>query len=103
MTGNLPLAIAITPDGKTAYVANVGSQSVTPIATATDTAGADISVGISPEAIAITPPPPPETKARLHQRLVRNRPHQPAVHLPHHHDRHAGAHDHKNGPVCRGA
>ena len=32
-------AIAITPDGKTAYVANHGSGTVTPISTATNTAG----------------------------------------------------------------
>ena len=31
-------AIAITPDGKTAYVANSGSGTVTPIRTATNTA-----------------------------------------------------------------
>ena len=53
-------AIAITPDGKTAYVANwtpfaVGPGTVTPIATATNTAGAPITVGGAPRAIAITP------------------------------------------------
>ena len=53
--GSDPQAIAITPDGKTAYVANIGSDTVTPIATATNTAGPPITVGNSPDAIAITP------------------------------------------------
>jgi YVTN family beta-propeller protein len=50
-----PAGIAITPDGKTAYVANYGSGSVTPINTATNTAGAAITVGVRPTSIAITP------------------------------------------------
>ena len=47
--------IAITPDGKTAYVA--GSGTVTPISTATNTAGKPIRLGGSPHpgGIAITP------------------------------------------------
>ncbi len=56
--GSHPAAIAITPDGKTAYVVNFGSDNVTPINTATDTAGASgtwIAVGSEPDAIAITP------------------------------------------------
>ena len=53
--GSNPDAIAITPDGKTAYVANDGSDTVTPIATATNTAGPPITVGSGPNAIAITP------------------------------------------------
>ena len=48
-------AIAITPDGKTAYVANEGSNTVTPITVATGTAGTPITVGSTPDAIAITP------------------------------------------------
>ncbi len=36
-----PSAIAITPDGKVAYVVNQGSGTVTPIRTATNTAAAD--------------------------------------------------------------
>ena len=40
-----PRAIAITPDGKAAYVASWQGGTVTPIATATDTAGAPIEVG----------------------------------------------------------
>jgi len=53
--GSGPDAIAITPDGKTAYVANGLSTSVVPIDLATGTAGAPITVGIDPDAIAITP------------------------------------------------
>ena len=53
--GPMPTAIAITPDGKTAYVANEGSNTVTPITFATGTAGTPIPVGNSPVAIAITP------------------------------------------------
>ena len=39
----------------TAYVANIASETVTPIATATNTAGPPINVGRDPDAIAITP------------------------------------------------
>jgi YVTN family beta-propeller protein len=52
-------AIAITPDGKTAFVADYGDNgnghSVTPIDVATGRAGAPIKVGSGPDAIAITP------------------------------------------------
>jgi DNA-binding beta-propeller fold protein YncE len=54
--GRPPDAIAITPNGATAYVAT--SQlggSVTPIDTATNTAGPAIPTGSGPVAIAITP------------------------------------------------
>ena len=57
-TGSEPDAIAITPDGTTAYVANDGSGTVTPVTTVTNTAGTPITVGDHPEAIAITPAPP---------------------------------------------
>jgi YVTN family beta-propeller protein len=53
--GRLPRAIAITPDGKTAYVVNWGAGTVTPIQTATNTPGKPITVGPYPVAIAITP------------------------------------------------
>ena len=43
------------PDGATAYVANSFSGDVTPIDTATGTAGDPIAVGTNPTAIAITP------------------------------------------------
>jgi len=47
--------IAITPDGKTAYVASWQGGVVVPIATTTNTAGPPIQVGDGPYAIAITP------------------------------------------------
>jgi YVTN family beta-propeller protein len=52
-----PLGIAITPDGKTAYVFYNNSKMVTPINTATNTAGKPIKVGRKPADIAITPQP----------------------------------------------
>src|ERR1700733_9670719 len=53
--GSDPVAIAITPNGKTAMVVNYGSGTVTPINTATNKAGKAITVGKNPVAIAITP------------------------------------------------
>jgi YVTN family beta-propeller protein len=53
--GRGPIGIAITPNGKTAYVTNYIADTVTPIATATNTAGAPITVGRGPIGIAITP------------------------------------------------
>jgi YVTN family beta-propeller protein len=53
--GSFPFGIAITPDGKTAYVTNLVSNSVTPIDVATNMPGAEIKVGSGPEGIAITP------------------------------------------------
>jgi YVTN family beta-propeller protein len=57
-----PSAIAITPDGRTAYVASLGplvgpslNGSVIPIELATKTQGPAITVGPSPVAIAVTP------------------------------------------------
>ena len=50
-----PQAIAITPDGKTAYVTDSGSGTVTPINTVTRRAAPAIAVGADPRAIAITP------------------------------------------------
>jgi DNA-binding beta-propeller fold protein YncE len=51
-----PMAIAISPDGKTAYVANGATSTVTPIDLATDTPGKPISLSGKPgaDAIAIT-------------------------------------------------
>jgi YVTN family beta-propeller protein len=51
-----PIAIAITPDGTRAYVANFDSNSVSVINTATNTLiGAPIAVGTRPRGVAITP------------------------------------------------
>jgi YVTN family beta-propeller protein len=52
--GHSPCAIAITPDGATAYVVNDGSGTVTPISTARNTVGKAIRVVGSPNAITIT-------------------------------------------------
>jgi hypothetical protein len=53
--GAYPVAIAVTPDGSTAYVVNAGDSTITPITLASDTVGTPISVGADPIAIAITP------------------------------------------------
>ena len=50
-----PAAVAVTPDGATAYVVNQTDGTVTPIDTATSTAGTPVAVGSGPAAIAITP------------------------------------------------
>jgi DNA-binding beta-propeller fold protein YncE len=56
---NEDVAIAVTPDGKTAYVANApttyGNGTLTPIDLATGTAGTPIAAGLAPDALAITP------------------------------------------------
>ncbi len=63
-SGPGPGAVAVTPDGRWAYVANSGapnnysgtvSGTVTPINTATNSPGRPIPVGPGPMAIAITP------------------------------------------------
>ena len=46
--GTPPVAIAITPNGKTAYVANSNGDRVTPINTATNTTAQAITVGSTP-------------------------------------------------------
>lgn len=51
--GNAPGAVAITKDGATAYVTNANSGSLTPIAVATNTPGASISMPGAPSAIAL--------------------------------------------------
>ncbi len=53
--GSGPDAIAITPNGSTAYVGNYNDDTVTPINLVTDTAGTPIPVGGAPTSIAITP------------------------------------------------
>jgi YVTN family beta-propeller protein len=50
-----PQAIAVTPDGRTAYVLDWAAGSVTPIVTATGRALPPIQVGSFPSAIAIGP------------------------------------------------
>ena len=50
-----PNGIAITPDGKYAYVTNYFNDSVSVISTATNTVDKTVSAGSSPYGIAITP------------------------------------------------
>ena len=52
--GAVPYAVAVTPDGKTAYVTNYSDGTVIPISTATNTAP-PIRTGQGPSYIAITP------------------------------------------------
>jgi YVTN family beta-propeller protein len=53
--GRFPDSLAITPDGRTLYVVNGDSGTVTPVNTATNRPGRPIRVGLSPVDIAITP------------------------------------------------
>jgi YVTN family beta-propeller protein len=54
--GNCPAGIAFSPDGATAYVLGAGDSTITPIDTASFTAGAPFpSVVVNPVWIAITP------------------------------------------------
>jgi hyaluronoglucosaminidase len=53
--GMLPVQIAISPDGKMAYVSNGGSGTVTPIRVAAGRAGKAIRAGTAPAELAITP------------------------------------------------
>ena len=53
--GGNPTDVVITPDGKTAFVTNFASGTVTPIDTATNTARPPIEVVGYPVAIVIAP------------------------------------------------
>jgi len=53
--GNTPIGIAVTPDGTTAYVANGGDNTLTPINLATNSPGLAIFAGLFPRTVAITP------------------------------------------------
>ena len=63
LVGHAPVAVAISPNGSTHYVANVNSGSVSPIDLSTDKAGSPISVQGGPVSIAIS-------AVRSHYRLV---------------------------------
>ena len=54
-SGSLPEGIAIAPNGKTAYVTNAFSNTVTPINIPANTTQPSIPVGSDPAGIAITP------------------------------------------------
>ena len=47
--------MAVTPDGAFVYVANQGSDTVSVIATATNTETATVQVGHGPAGVAVTP------------------------------------------------
>jgi YVTN family beta-propeller protein len=53
--GSYPSAIAIAPDGVTAYVAGYGSDTVTPIDVARLRAGVPVPTGQAPSALAVMP------------------------------------------------
>jgi hyaluronoglucosaminidase len=53
--GSNPAAIAITPDGATAYVANYVDGTITPVGLAAGTPKTPIKVPQAPTSIAITP------------------------------------------------
>jgi DNA-binding beta-propeller fold protein YncE len=52
--GNAPIALALSNDGQTLWVANSYSGSVTPITTATRVAGTPIAVDGAPDALAVS-------------------------------------------------
>ncbi|WP_284234960.1 YVTN family beta-propeller repeat protein [Mycobacterium antarcticum] len=53
--GDGPIGLAVSPDGTTAYVANVGDGTVSVIDTATDTVTNIVTVGIDPFGVAVSP------------------------------------------------
>jgi YVTN family beta-propeller protein len=54
--GSGPEAVAVSPDGRRAYVANMGSDSVSVIDTrAAATIGTPIAVGDEPDGVAVSP------------------------------------------------
>jgi len=56
--GSFPIGVAVTPDGKHAYVANGNSNTLSVIDTATNTVeAATLAVGIRPFGVGIVPPP----------------------------------------------
>jgi YVTN family beta-propeller protein len=55
MVGHSPVGVAITPDDSRAYVANFNGDSVSVIATATNSVVATVPVGSAPYGVTITP------------------------------------------------
>jgi YVTN family beta-propeller protein len=53
--GNAPVAVAVSPDGTVAEVANSSSDSVTPVAVASRVPGAPVALDGSPQALAFAP------------------------------------------------
>jgi YVTN family beta-propeller protein len=58
MLGNSPVKVAVTPDGKHAYVTNLASNNVSVIDTASAAVAATVPVGNNPVGVGIVPPPP---------------------------------------------
>jgi YVTN family beta-propeller protein len=56
--GDSPFAVAVTPDGKHAYVTNNVSNNVSVIDSASNTVVATVPVGSNPVGVGIVPPPP---------------------------------------------
>ena len=54
--GSGPLVVAVTPDGKHAYVTNFISSNVSVIDTASNTVAATVPVGSNPVGVGIVPP-----------------------------------------------
>ncbi len=55
--GGFPNGVAVTPDGKQAYVTNLGSGTVSVIDTASNTVSATVAAGNTPLGVGIMPPP----------------------------------------------
>jgi len=53
--GSFPAAVALSPDGATAYVANADANTVSVINTATDTVTATVAVPVLPLGVAVAP------------------------------------------------
>jgi serine/threonine-protein kinase len=53
--GELPIEVALSPDGRRAYVTNYGSSSVSVIDTGSNTVSATIPVGVAPGTVAVSP------------------------------------------------
>ena len=53
--GAVPISVAVSPDGSSVWVVNVGGDSVSRINTATNQVVATILVGLSPQFVAVSP------------------------------------------------
>ncbi|MGH3930541.1 MAG: YncE family protein, partial [Pseudonocardiaceae bacterium] len=53
--GDAPYGVAVTPDGRRAYITNFGSDSVSVIDTVNNTVTGTIAVGVGPYGVVVTP------------------------------------------------